>query len=264
MFQGFNEETIAFLWGVRFNNEKGWFEQNKPSYINNVYEPIKTLGYEVFDEIRARFPEQEMLCKVSRIYRDARRLHGRGPYKDHLWFVMHRPKDGGMGAVPCFYFEIAPEYHSMGMGYYNAAPLTMAKFRARIDRDPAPVEKLARRLNQAGAALKVQGIELLYHNHNCELRRGNCCRPGTIGRIFPSPGTETAKAVCLPRSWPMSFWKALPFWNPITGILTPWTTTPCQENEQDNEPLERSGGSLLFGKVFQNNGKRIVISYKNC
>lgn len=35
----------------------------------------------------------------------------------------------------------------------------------------ASVRELARRLNQAGAALKVQGIELLYHNHNCELRR---------------------------------------------------------------------------------------------
>ncbi|MBR2484137.1 MAG: DUF2461 family protein, partial [Oscillospiraceae bacterium] len=88
MFQGFNEETIAFLWGVRFNNERGWFEQNKPSYINNVYEPIKALGFEVFEELRTRFPDQEMLCKVSRIYRDARRLHGRGPYKDHMWFAL--------------------------------------------------------------------------------------------------------------------------------------------------------------------------------
>ena len=32
------------------------------------------------------------------------------------------------------------------------------------------VRKLARRLNEAGKALKGQGIELLYHNHNCELR----------------------------------------------------------------------------------------------
>lgn len=30
------------------------------------------------------------------------------------------------------------------------------------------VKKLAERLNRAGAALKAEGISLLYHNHNCE------------------------------------------------------------------------------------------------
>ena len=35
----------------------------------------------------------------------------------------------------------------------------------------AAVKELAQRLNKAGKALKEQGIELLYHNHNCELRR---------------------------------------------------------------------------------------------
>lgn len=33
------------------------------------------------------------------------------------------------------------------------------------------VHDLARRLNEAGRALKGQGIRLLYHNHNCELRK---------------------------------------------------------------------------------------------
>ncbi|MBR2929106.1 MAG: DUF2461 domain-containing protein [Oscillospiraceae bacterium] len=135
MFQGFNEETIAFLWGVRFNNEKGWFEQNKPSYINNVYEPIKTLGYEVFDEIRARFPEQEMLCKVSRIYRDARRLHGRGPYKDHMWFCLRRG-GGDWTERPAFWFELAPEGYSYGMGFYSAKAATMERFRKELDANP--------------------------------------------------------------------------------------------------------------------------------
>jgi len=33
------------------------------------------------------------------------------------------------------------------------------------------VRELAARLNKAGAALKKEGIDLLYHNHNCELQR---------------------------------------------------------------------------------------------
>ena len=37
----------------------------------------------------------------------------------------------------------------------------------------AAVRELAERLNKAGKALKEQGIGLLYHNHNCELRKVN-------------------------------------------------------------------------------------------
>lgn len=39
--------------------------------------------------------------------------------------------------------------------------------------DEAAVRDLAARLNKAGEALKQEGVELLYHNHNCELRRVN-------------------------------------------------------------------------------------------
>ena len=35
------------------------------------------------------------------------------------------------------------------------------------------VRELARRLNAAGKALAQEGIRLLYHNHNCELRKVN-------------------------------------------------------------------------------------------
>ena len=35
------------------------------------------------------------------------------------------------------------------MGCYDATPVTMAKLRARIDRDPKPVEQLARKLEKS-------------------------------------------------------------------------------------------------------------------
>ena len=148
MFQGFSQSAIDFLWGIRFNNERSWFEEHKQEYLDFVAAPMKELALQTQEAMQEKFPDLQLQVRVSRIYRDARRLHGRGPYKDHLWFVLHRPKDDRMGAIPCFYFEIAPEYHSVGMGYYSATPLTMAKFRARIDRDPTVMEKLARRLQK--------------------------------------------------------------------------------------------------------------------
>ena len=42
--------------------------------------------------------------------------------------------------------------------------------------DEAAVRDLAKRLNAAGQALAAQGIQLLYHNHNCELRKVNAAQ----------------------------------------------------------------------------------------
>ena len=39
--------------------------------------------------------------------------------------------------------------------------------------DETAVHDLAKRLNEAGKSLAEQGIRLLYHNHNCELRKVN-------------------------------------------------------------------------------------------
>ena len=39
--------------------------------------------------------------------------------------------------------------------------------------DEAAMHELAQRLNKAGKALAAEGIHLLYHNHNCELRHVN-------------------------------------------------------------------------------------------
>ena len=147
MFQGFSQGAVDFLWGVRFNNERSWFEAHKQEYLDLVIAPLQELGRQVHAAMTAAYPKEQLNLHVSRIYRDARRLHGRGPYKDHLWFTI-RPEQEGWTHVPAFYFEIAPEYHSLGMGYYGAEPVTMAKFRARMDREPKAMEKLARRFQK--------------------------------------------------------------------------------------------------------------------
>ena len=149
MFQGFTQGTTDFLWGIRFNNERGWFLAHKEEFQTLVDTPLRELASQVSQAINDKFPNLQLNCKVSRIYRDARRLYGRGPYKDHLWFGLRRmaPSEG---AEPGFYFEVAPEYYSYGMGCWDPTPVTMAKLRARIDRDPEPLKQLARRLEKHG------------------------------------------------------------------------------------------------------------------
>lgn len=147
MFQGFSDETVDFMWGLRFNNERSWFEAHKETYLRTFSRPMRELAQEVFQRFRRTYPDLDVMCKVSRIYRDARRLYGRGPYKDHLWFSIRRP-DTAISDTPVLWFELEPEGWSHGMGYYSAAPLTMAKFRARLDRDPEGFRRLIRPLKR--------------------------------------------------------------------------------------------------------------------
>jgi uncharacterized protein (TIGR02453 family) len=146
MFSGFNGETIDFMWNIRFNNEKSWFLEHKQEYKQVFETPMKELAADVEKAFSEKHPELGLRLHVSRIYRDARRTHGKGPYKDNLWFTL-RQYDEFWLDKPVFWFELGPECWSYGLGYYLAAPLSMLKHRARIDRDPKPAEKLMRSLN---------------------------------------------------------------------------------------------------------------------
>ena len=147
MFQGYDQQTVDFLWGIRFNNDRSWFQEHKEQYQTHLLAPTRALGEQLYDGLHAMLPHEPLILKVSRIYRDARRLHGQGPYKDHLWLCV-RTGDQDWTGRPTFYFEIAPDYYSYGMGFWCAAPALMALYRQRIDADPKPLEKLVRRFDR--------------------------------------------------------------------------------------------------------------------
>ena len=146
MFQGFTPEAVEFLWGIKFNNNREWFLPRKEQFLALVDRPMRELGSELFDAIAAAYPKQSLKLHVCRIYRDARRLFGRGPYKDHLWFCVERPAEDWT-TRPTFWFELGPDYWGYGMGCWMARPMDMAKLRSRIVRDPKPMEALTKKLN---------------------------------------------------------------------------------------------------------------------
>ena len=147
MFQGYTQETVDFMWGIRFNNEREWFLAHKEDYQKHLLEPTRALGEQVYEGLRGMLPHEPLLLKVSRIYRDARRLHGRGPYKDHLWFCV-RTGDKDWTGRPTFYFEIAPEYYSYGMGFWQARAELMELFRRDLQERPEEFGRLVRLFNR--------------------------------------------------------------------------------------------------------------------
>lgn len=158
MFQGFTPEAVEFLWGIKFNNNREWFLPRKEEFLSLVDRPMRELGSELFDAIRAEYPKQPLRLHVCRVYRDARRLFGRGPYKDHLWLTIERPHERFEG-VPALYFELAPNYFSYGCGYWDAAPATMARLRRRIETNPKALEKIVRKLNKSRFTLSREAFK---------------------------------------------------------------------------------------------------------
>ncbi len=149
MFQGFSDETVDFLWGLRFNNEKPWFEARRDIYQRALRQPMSDLKDAAFAHISQRLPDCELTAKVSRIYRDARRLGGHGPLRDHSWLSVEPPAPFYEWADhPSFWFEVNPEGWSAGLGYWRPAPATMRKLRARAERDPKKLEKLTRAIRR--------------------------------------------------------------------------------------------------------------------
>lgn len=126
-FTGFSPETMDFLWGIRFNNNREWFAEHKTQYQKALYEPMKALAAALVPDFEA---VPDLKLHVSRIYRDMR-MHPTTFYKDSLWFCFRR--DGGPWLEhPCLFFEVRPEGYQYGFLFYAGKAASMEALRVKI------------------------------------------------------------------------------------------------------------------------------------
>ena len=107
MFTGYTDQTVDVFWGIRFNNDRAWFAEHKQEFQDAVMAPTKALAAELYDWFQADYPDLHLNLHISRIYRDARRLFGRGPLNDHIWFSFQNAIEN-RGEAPCFWFRKLP------------------------------------------------------------------------------------------------------------------------------------------------------------
>ncbi|MDR2571523.1 MAG: DUF2461 domain-containing protein [Oscillospiraceae bacterium] len=148
------------MWNIRLNNNKLWFEEHKEGYKRDFQTPMKELGKEVYNRINADYGKRGFVHKMSRIYKDARRVRDGNPYRDHLWFSVERPsaEEEESSGVLTFWFDLNPEGWSYGLGYYAAKAATMEMLRKTIDDNPKKFEKLIDLLNSQDE-FKLEGDE---------------------------------------------------------------------------------------------------------
>ena len=141
MFNGFSQEALDFLMGIRVNNNKEWFEAHKDIYTDRIVQPMKELG----EELYAPFKDMDdMMFKVGRIYRDVNfppYLH----YRDVMWIYV-RYNAMWWSKTPTLYFELSPEGAEYGFRIAKPDAVIMERFRSQLTEDPKPFLEMIEKL----------------------------------------------------------------------------------------------------------------------
>lgn len=148
----FTRELFQFLFELKFNNERAWFNANKPRYEEHLKKPFLRF-------IEALAPR---LSKVNpayvadprsffRIYRDTRFAKDKTPYKTHVAAQFRHeaaiasPK-GVAAHLPGFYLHLEPGESFGGGGIWMPEPEPLKAIRLRIaKKDPAWMKLKAKR-----------------------------------------------------------------------------------------------------------------------
>ena len=144
-FKGFSPKTLKFLRGLKANNNKAWFQAHRADYEEYVLQPLRNLVMDLGEFMLTIDPYLEIAPAVnktiSRIYRDTRFSKDKSPFRSTVWFTFKNQSKDWMTHVCGYFFELSPNSYRYGMGFYNAAPAIMSRFRQMIDENPLEFAK---------------------------------------------------------------------------------------------------------------------------
>ena len=180
MFQGFSQEALDFLLGIRLNNSKEWFEPRKTIYTEKIYEPMKALAEELF----LPFQDTEgMMYKAGRIYRDANfppYLH----YRDTMWIYV-RYDAWYWNKTPTLFFELSPEGAEYGFRIEKPEASVMERFRSQLSEEHEPF------INMVNEAVEKFGLAI----GGEEYKRKKSCNVPEAEQFFLKKGLSLSKKV---------------------------------------------------------------------
>ena len=115
LFMGFPQDALDFLAELKPNNNKAWFEVNKPRYRSSIVEPaiafvtdlgerLKTIAHAIVYDTRTNGSGSLM-----RVYRDTRFSKDKTPYKTNIGMAFWEGPNAKMGN-PSFFVHIEPDF----------------------------------------------------------------------------------------------------------------------------------------------------------
>lgn len=131
MFEGFSAEAISFMQGIRINNNKQWFEENKKIYIDKVYHPMKELCKELFLPFA---DDPTMMGKAGRIYRDEF-FPPYLKYREEMWIII-KHEAYHWNRTPSLFFELSGDGATFGFKIPKPEAGVMELFRQKLIQSP--------------------------------------------------------------------------------------------------------------------------------
>ena len=145
-FNGFSPKTLKFLRGLKANNNKAWFQAHREDYDAYVLGPLQDLVADLGEFMLGIDPRFEITPAVnktiSKIYRDTRFSKDKSPFRSTVWITFKNQNKDWTTRVCGYFFELSVNSYRYGMGFYNAAPAIMSRFREMIDENPKEFMKV--------------------------------------------------------------------------------------------------------------------------
>jgi uncharacterized protein (TIGR02453 family) len=148
------QSTLDFLVKVSQNNNREWFNANKPTYVE-AYEDVKTFS----STLTERMSEHDNIEKLKqyRIYRDVRFSKNKTPYKNNLGGSMVRATKWLRGG---YYFHFEPDNCFIAAGFWNPNSADLARIRQEIAANPDEFREIIRDKNFKEYFGELQGNQL--------------------------------------------------------------------------------------------------------
>ena len=134
----FNKEILSFLKELKKNNNRDWFNDNKPRFkeiqgeAKEFYEEIKS-SLEGFDEIEK--------FKMFRIYRDVRFSHDKTPYNPHFAGSFSRSGKHLRGG---YYLRVRPGESFLAGGFWAPNKEDLFRIRKEFEIDDQEIRQILR------------------------------------------------------------------------------------------------------------------------
>lgn len=150
------QNVLPFLKKLQVNNNKEWFEENRPHYAK-AKEEFEAFVQEIIGGIRKFDPRIEDLqakqC-IFRINKDVRFSKDKSPYKNNMGASIN---PGGKKSLEAgYYLHVQPGASFLAGGVYMPMPDKLAAVRQEIDYNPEPLLKI---LKSASFKKYFKGID---------------------------------------------------------------------------------------------------------
>lgn len=137
----FSKATLKFLDELAANNNRGWFEANKPRYEALVREPALEFIESMAPVLQSFAPHfradpRKTGGSLMRVFRDTRFARDKTPYKTNIG-IQFRHELGKDVHAPGFYVHIANDECFLGVGCWHPEPGALGKIRDRLAEAPA-------------------------------------------------------------------------------------------------------------------------------